>query len=100
MIKTTPCPHCGNGNDTHACATDPGSTPSPGDVSLCSACRQLSVFADGMGYLYLRKPTADEQAELDADDTIQGILRDFGDTTDLDGFARALWARIHNHAHE
>lgn len=67
------CPWCGKRNDTDFKADSPG-VPKPGDVSLCWGCRRVSVY-DHMGTV--RRPTDEEQQEIDADPRVrraQGLM--------------------------
>lgn len=56
------CPHCGESN-IEAQGTRPGE-PRTGDASLCFYCVQWAIFD---AELMLRKPTAEEEAELKQD---------------------------------
>lgn len=71
------CPRCGRANDVHASVEELGKMPNTGDVSLCWGCKQPSIFTVIDGYTYLRRPNADEQAELDADPQVQAALAVF-----------------------
>jgi hypothetical protein len=74
------CPWCGKRNDIHHQVDSPG-VPKPGDVSLCWACRRTSVYGHLGG---LRRPTDDEQREIDADPRIQRALRTMAVAVDPD----------------
>lgn len=56
-----PCAHCGYMTD-RASAVSGDFTPVPDDISLCFRCGGINLFA---GDLTLRKPSADELAEID-----------------------------------
>lgn len=60
-----PCPSCGAVN-TGALSTTPGhaEAPQPGDVSVCAYCAAIGIYAESGA---IRRPTADELAELEAD---------------------------------
>jgi hypothetical protein len=65
------CPWCGKRNDMHHNMDAPG-VPKPDDVSLCWGCHRPSVYGHLGG---LRRPTEDEQREIDADPNVQRALR-------------------------
>jgi len=68
------CPFCGKRND--AVTADPRSDkyyPDDGDASICFNCGKVSIFdsdRDGGS----RKPTPDEQRQLDKSEELQRIL--------------------------
>jgi hypothetical protein len=66
----TRCPWCGKRNDIHSNVDSPG-VPKRGDVSLCWGCRRASVY-DHFGAV--RRPTDEEQREIDADPGVQRAL--------------------------
>ncbi len=64
------CPHCGELHDGAAAMTS-DHPPTEGDVGICFECGGWTVFqADGSR----RKPTPEEQAEIDADPRTQHTL--------------------------
>ena len=67
----TSCPFCGKMNDSHASVGKPG-MPNEGDASICIDCGNVSIYEAGaLGHM--RKPTPEEQAELDADERVQKV---------------------------
>lgn len=50
------CPHCGKLNDEHDCLSSPGSTPEPGDITICIGCGGWAIFTKDA----LRLPTLAE----------------------------------------
>ena len=46
-IEATPCPTCGKLLDAATPATDPGTRPSPGDISVCIYCGGLGMYIAG-----------------------------------------------------
>ena len=66
-IKRAPCPFCGRAvNRTASFFND--TRPSPGDVSICAYCVQISLFD---GNLNLRRPTPEEFTALLEDDQMR-----------------------------
>ena len=63
------CPHCGRTNEAHA-GVDDDQRPEPGDVSICWACRQPSLYTE----TGLRLPTAEEDAEIRSDPNVRQAL--------------------------
>lgn len=60
------CAWCGKVNTCHN-GSEPGLTPKPGDVLICWTCARLSI----MSPLHQpRRPTHEEQTELDLDSGI------------------------------
>lgn len=57
------CPSCG-GKLSAATALKAGTTPSPGDISLCAGCGQWLVYDEG---LRSRMPTKAEETEILSD---------------------------------
>jgi hypothetical protein len=60
LVLPLNCPWCGRVNDRHH-GIDGPAVPKTGDVGLCWGCRKVFVF-DAPDRL--RRPTADEDAEL------------------------------------
>lgn len=68
------CPYCNSDNDAHTAMTE-APEPYAGAVSLCAYCCRFNVFDTDNGKLILRKPTEDEQRELDNDSDAQQVLK-------------------------
>lgn len=62
------CPYCGRVND--ASTGVEGGTPVAGDVSICLYCSLPGIFT---AELLIRKPTAEEQVELDDSAEVQRV---------------------------
>lgn len=74
MQLRTKCPWCEYVFDDQAAIGGDGPRqPTAGSISVCIACGQLGVYADDMLGLRIRKPTEEEQAELDADPMLQQV---------------------------
>jgi hypothetical protein len=67
------CPHCGKCHDAVTAVQDKVFYPDDGDASVCFDCGKVSIF-DSKGNSGSRKPTADEQRELDADEGLQKAI--------------------------
>lgn len=63
------CPHCGRSNDRHGGWK--GKLPKPGDVGICWKCRELAILTP---FLFLRKPSPEEAAELERDPDVRRAL--------------------------
>lgn len=75
LVLPTTCPFCGKLNNRHHCAGEP-KAPEAGDVGICWGCRAWFVFDSPTT---IRRPTPDEQAEIDADPRVQlaaGVARE------------------------
>jgi len=59
-LKPTKCPACGYEIDG-ATGVEKGTTPRPGDISLCVYCGAISIYTRGMG---IRSATAFEESRL------------------------------------
>lgn len=66
----TECPFCGRINNAHAPTENPTDIPTPGDYSICWKCHKFSVYTDDG----VRPPTPEEQAEIDVDPELQGMV--------------------------
>lgn len=66
------CSHCGASLLHHEHIGDPSVAPDAGSVAMCWGCDEPSMFetAPGGG-LRTRKPTAQEQAAIDADPRVR-----------------------------
>lgn len=69
-----PCQRCGYRFDATTCTTDAALLPADGDLSICLACGELAIFAEGPDGLTLRPATADERADALCDDSIVRVL--------------------------
>lgn len=58
----SPCPYCGVPLDVATGVPD-DTPPEPGAVGICASCAKVHVFTET---LEKRKPTDEEQAEIDA----------------------------------
>ena len=67
----TPCPHCGFVMDL-ATGVEHDDPPSAGSVGICESCAEVHVFTEELAR---RRPTADEQIEIDADAKVQQCRR-------------------------
>lgn len=47
-LEDARCPGCSTGYDRHTSVVLPGSTPSPGDVSVCPYCAHVSTYTDDL----------------------------------------------------
>lgn len=63
------CPACGRVHEVHSDARGGTALPSPGAVSICWGCAEISVFTE----VGLRAPTSDEATEIAADPYIQRV---------------------------
>lgn len=62
------CPHCGYTLDGFDCISDPGSRPSPGDITVCGNCLTPLEFTEDIHLrrLDLEKLSAEDAAHLRA----------------------------------
>jgi len=65
------CPYCRLPLDL-ATGVDTDDRPSEGAVGICASCGEVHVFAADLSR---RRPTAEEQREIDANATIQECRR-------------------------
>jgi hypothetical protein len=49
----TVCPHCGRKHEAHTNIGNVASTPSPGALSICFYCAELSMYDDGLQLTFL-----------------------------------------------
>lgn len=88
-LSRAACPWCGYPLNAHF-GRSPGDVPAAGDVSVCVACRKVSVFESPLA---LRKPTSVETLEIaghaDVAEAVAFLERLHGD---LDA-ALAAWRR-------
>ena len=63
------CPWCGRINDCHE-QTAGRARPEAGDVGVCWGCHRAAVFIDTPFGLSQERPSAELQAEIDADPEI------------------------------
>jgi hypothetical protein len=77
--KNTLCPHCHRDNPQASTLKDGDGSVAPvdGNLSICIGCGAISVF-DRKWYGGLRKPTAQESAEIMFDAEVQEKLRAWG----------------------
>lgn len=69
------CPFCGRTNNCYQNANAPA-TPSPGAVGICWGCTKVFVFDSPTA---VRRPTPDEQVEIDNDPAVaftRGVMRE------------------------
>lgn len=64
-VPISTCRKCGRRNDC-ASGTD-GARPTPGDVSICIQCGEVSLFTDAFD---LREPTPEEADEIARDPVV------------------------------
>jgi hypothetical protein len=62
------CPHCGHTLELATAASDPGSTPSPGDLTICGFCGELLRFD---AELRVHELTAEERVVAEAEPGVQ-----------------------------
>jgi hypothetical protein len=67
------CPHCGKYHDAVTAVQDKVFYPDDSDASICFDCGKISIF-DSKSNNGLRKPTTDEQRELDDDAGLQKAI--------------------------
>lgn len=68
------CPHCGTTFVWHEpVAGNIRQQPIEGSASMCMGCGCFSIFVQGTGGLYLRKPTTEELYDLVNDPRVQEI---------------------------
>lgn len=83
----THCPYCGRINSLHA-GQDPAEQPGAGDMSICWKCHGVAIYDDGPSGLTVRKPTVEEQAEIDAEPQIKraiaAMAESYGPSTAID----------------
>lgn len=48
-MENDTCPHCGKHIDQASCYADGDQKPSPGDLSVCIGCAEISKYGDDMG---------------------------------------------------
>jgi hypothetical protein len=61
-VPLHPCPHCGAPNDGAGNPRDKQDrAPSPGDITICAYCHELSIFGEG---LETRKLTESELVDV------------------------------------
>lgn len=92
MSTPTSCPHCGRTNDQHA-GPDREALPADGDVSLCWGCGGIGLFQVTALGLTVRKPTADEQAELDQDPGIRAARAAMAESYTPSQASELRWGR-------
>lgn len=68
--STARCPWCGTRPARVSCVTDPAALPEPGDVTVCSACRQVAVFTD----TGKARPTPEQDVEIRANADVAWAL--------------------------
>jgi hypothetical protein len=61
-VPPSPCPWCGE-DLTAASGVNHPNNPEPGDCTICIYCAGWCIFDE---QLLLRKPTSEEQAEIDS----------------------------------
>lgn len=59
-FNVSPCTRCGGALTGHL-QTEAGTTPEPGDVSICGHCGKLHVFTETLD---IREPTDEELASI------------------------------------
>ena len=71
IIRVPPsnCPECGK---TTLAVSGSWRTPQPGDANICNGCGCLLIFD---AQLHVRRPTAEEAAEVAADGTMMAGVR-------------------------
>jgi hypothetical protein len=70
VVPLSECPYCAHDAD-RANGVGHSSVPKPGDVTVCSKCGEVAVFAYD---ITLRKPYPDEQEEIDNHSELQGVI--------------------------
>ena len=68
-IKETSCPHCGAW--LNSVRNDENVLPDPGDLSVCVACFNVSVFDEAFR---LRLPTSEEAAEYRSEPNLRAAI--------------------------
>lgn len=83
------CPHCGRTNELHD-GHDPDARPGADDTAICWGCRGFMVYVAGPFGLAVRVPTAEEQAEIEADPRVKRALGAIAESYDV-STALELW---------